>query len=300
MLRAFINACRHRGARLTREAAGRARAFVCPYHGWTYQDHGELKVVPRREAFPTLDMGKCGLVARPIAERGGFIWVVPGDEDVDIDAWLGGITADFDAFDLAGHLVHKSATQGPQANWKLIMDAFSEGYHLKTLHRDSVRPFFLEHGAIFDRLGPHARSIGARKGILAAEDTPEQDWDFRAWTTPFYNLFPNAIFVFHPDWVSLITLFPEGTARAIAHHQMLRPANSDKPDAYWDRSFSLINDQVFAAEDLAICEEIQATARSGADQSWRLGGMEAPVGWFHENCARATAGQSAAALCGSD
>src|SRR4051812_41229747 len=40
-LRAFANACRHRGTRLVAEACA-AKALVCPYHGWTYDLAGTL------------------------------------------------------------------------------------------------------------------------------------------------------------------------------------------------------------------------------------------------------------------
>ena len=296
VLRAFINACRHRGSRLTAESTGKAKAFVCPYHGWTYQDSGNLKFVPQQEGFPSLEPSKCSLAQLPVAEAGGFIWVVPGGTEVDITSWLAGVREDLDGFSLSDHVVYKQAQQPTRANWKLIIDAFSEGYHLRTLHKDSVKPFFLEHGVVFDRLGPHSRSVGGRKELLQAKELPTEQWDFRAWTTPFYNLFPNTILVFHPDWISRITVYPDGTDQSIAHHEMLVHKDQQKPDKYWDRTFALINNQVFAAEDLAVCEQIQVTARSGADTHWPIGTMETPVLWFHQACELALTGASPEAI----
>src|SRR5690349_4331001 len=51
---AHVNACRHRGTRLVCDAEGRNRqAFVCPYHGWTYDSRGALRAVPHEYGFPS-------------------------------------------------------------------------------------------------------------------------------------------------------------------------------------------------------------------------------------------------------
>ena len=49
---------------------------------------------------------------------------------------------------------------------------------------------------------------------------------------------------------------------------MLVPADTDLDASYWDKTFALINERVFAAEDIAVCESIQSAARSRADREW--------------------------------
>jgi len=49
------------------------------------------------------------------------------------------------------------------------------------------------------------------------------------------------------------------------HHDMLVPKDADLAAKYWDKTFALINQQVFAKEDIAVCENVQSAARSGAD-----------------------------------
>jgi Rieske 2Fe-2S family protein len=284
VLRAFLNSCRHRGARLKEAPCGQARAFKCPYHAWSYMDDGTLKFVPNAEAFPDLDMAERSLVRLQVAEVAGFIWVVPNGGAIDKEAILGEVEQDLVGFGLPEHVLRVSDIQRPACNWKLIIDAFSEGYHVKSLHKDSIEPFFVDNGTLFEKLGVHSRSVGARKEILNAKTLPESAWDFRAWTTPFYTLFPNTVLVFHPDWVSRITVFPDGADRSVVHHDMLVPADADLGAKYWDKTFELINQQVFAAEDIAVCENIQSAARAGADSQWLTGGMETPVLWFHRAC----------------
>ena len=222
--------------------------------------------------------------------RGGrVIWVTTNQEIENPLEGLENVIEDLNFFDLPDHVVRVSDMQKPATNWKLIIDAFSEGYHLKSLHKDSVRPFFLDDGVVFDKLGNHSRSVGARKELVQAREAEPEDWDFRAWTTPFYTLFPNTVLVFHPDWISRITVFPDGADSAIVYHDMLVPKDADLESPYWDKTFALINEQVFAAEDIAVCEQIQSAARSGADTQWRLGGVETPVLWFHQAIKRAMA-----------
>ncbi len=285
-LHAFLNVCRHRGARLVHAESGSARAFRCPYHAWSYMDDGSLKFVPRAESFPDLDTSQHGLVELDVSVQAGFVWVIPGGREVPAGI-LGDIEEELRLFGLEDHVVRQSEIQRPACNWKLVVDAFSEGYHLQSLHKDSICQFFEGDGAIFEKFGSHSRSVGARTDISKARQSDEANWDFRAWTTPFYTLFPNTVLVFHPDWISRITVFPDGVDHCRVHHDMLVPYDADLSASYWDKTFALINDQVFAAEDIAACESIQSAARSGADQEWLTGGLETPVLWFHEACAQA-------------
>ncbi len=133
--------------------------------------------------------------------RHGFVWVLlsPGAEGIDVAKALGPVLDDdFEAFDLRDHVVAGKRTTTCAANWKLVMDAFAEGYHLKSLHRSSLARFFSE-AQLVDDCAPHVRQVGARKTLIESD---EASWDFRRDTTAFYNLFPNTVLVFHPLWIS--------------------------------------------------------------------------------------------------
>jgi Rieske 2Fe-2S family protein len=291
-LRAFLNVCRHRGTRLVTEPSGRRKAFVCRYHAWSYRLDGSLFHVPTEEAFPSVKCEDSALVRVPLEVYAGFIWVTPTPGATsNVAASLGPFAEDLEAFGLSTHHAYKKVVSTPKTNWKIVMDAFLEGYHVKSLHQASIYRFFLEMGTIFDPFGPHVRSVGARKEILGARAAPRERWDIREYATVFYCFFPNTILVFHPDWVSHIAMYPNGTDRATYMHTMLIPKApaTDEERAHWEKTFHLIEGKVFQQEDLSIAESIQSVIHAGADTHFRVGRLEHPIHLFHSAIERALA-----------
>src|SRR5262249_19150865 len=132
-----------------------------------------------------------------------------------------------------------------RANWKLIVDAFLDGYHLKHLHRDSIYPFFLDGVSESERAGLHIRSVVGRRALV--EDAP-----LRAQVTPTYLVFPSTIFVLHPDFMSTLTSLPLAPDRTRFVHQMWVEGDASAP--HWEKSHALIDGRVFGEEDLGVCE----------------------------------------------
>ena len=102
---AFANICRHRGAPVA-QGCGNARAFTCPYHGWTYDTAGKLLGTTDKVGFAGLDLATHGLARLPAAEKHGMLFarakpVQAGESaDIDVDAGLGPIAADLAALRL--------------------------------------------------------------------------------------------------------------------------------------------------------------------------------------------------------
>jgi phenylpropionate dioxygenase-like ring-hydroxylating dioxygenase large terminal subunit len=284
--RGFLNVCRHRGMRLVSEdGVCRRKGFVCPYHGWTYGLDGALRSVPHADAFPGIDPRDHGLVRVPLAERHGLLWAVPSaGATVDLDAYLGRVGADLDAFGLADHVLYRRIDTVRRANWKLVIDAFLEAYHIRVLHRDTIYRFFLDARAASDFVGPHVRSVAARRPAADLAGTPPATWDLREHFTFTHFVFPNSVFIFHPDYVSHITVFPVDVDSVRWVHAMLIPAllATDDRRAHWDRTLALIEETVFQREDLFAAEGIQAGVRSGANATVTFGRLEYVLRHFHE------------------
>src|SRR5258707_6027158 len=106
---AFANICRHRGAPVA-SGCGNARAFTCPYHGWTYDSAGKLLGTTDKVGFEGLDLPSHGLVPLPAAEKHGMLYMraQPGGEAIDIDDVLGPIAADMAALELGRHPLYST------------------------------------------------------------------------------------------------------------------------------------------------------------------------------------------------
>src|SRR5271156_6750385 len=72
---AFLNVCRHRGTKLAQGCGKGQKAFVCPYHAWTYGRDGRLLGITEDKIFGPIDKDSHGLRRLPVAERDGLIWV---------------------------------------------------------------------------------------------------------------------------------------------------------------------------------------------------------------------------------
>ncbi len=293
----FLNACRHRGARLVtgEETVCRRTSLSCLYHGWTYGLDGRLLGVPRRDAFPTLNVAAHGLRQLPSAVRHGLIWATLDPSSTarpDVAAHLGGLDDDLAALGLAGHRFFRQNAVRRKTNWKLIIDAFIEFYHIKRLHAATVGQYFADTKAAADWVGPHQRLLVARDTFKEAFQLPREQWDPRQHGTLVHFIFPNSLIVHHPDYISHMGIFPAGIDQSLFVHTMLTPElpADDKARAHWERSFELIDTDVFNGEDLFICEQIQLGLAAAENASFVLGRFENNVRRFHETIAASLRG----------
>lgn len=284
----FMNVCRHRGMRLVQEEGPTClRSMVCPYHQWTYGLDGALRNIPRQESFDTLDMEDMGLVPVPTEVNGGLVWIQASGE-MDLDAHLAGLERDLAVFDVAGYHFYEQRVRTINCNWKLVQDAFLDGYHVVRLHKNTVGSFFPDALAESDQIGDHIRSAVARNEIEEAVKLPEEQLDLRQHCTFSYTVFPNAVLIMHPDYTSIISLFPLSPDQTVFAHTMLTPqlpADKGQRD-HFRRSFELIDQGVFQAEDVFVSEGAQRGMRSGANSTLLFGGLEESAVGFHETIAR--------------
>ncbi len=271
VLRAFANACRHRATRLV-AAACQAKALVCPYHGWTYELTGALRHVPHPEAFT--GVARRDLVELPVAERHGLVWL-RGEPQ------LGALDGDLAALGLADHVAYQQVRITRRCNWKLVIEAFLDGYHIRVLHRDSIYRFFLDAASVAEPVGPHIRALTGRRALREAP-ADLAAVDLRLLTTPSYLVFPATVVIVHPDFVSVITMHPLTADTADYDHLMLIPASRAHETEHWAKSWALIEEGVFQREDLWVCEQIQRGLAAGATDELLFGTLEFPVRWFHD------------------
>jgi nitrite reductase/ring-hydroxylating ferredoxin subunit len=278
----FLNVCRHRGTRLLegREPVCAPR-LVCPYHAWSYGLDGALSGVPRSDAFPGMDRSDYGLRELPSLEAGGLIWFAHSDGADFTDA--AALAPEFDAFGLAGHHLYRANVHDVPANWKLIMDAFLESYHVQRLHAATIGKFFADGITAADSIGPHQRSAVGRAAYLARVDP--HDWPaLRGAITFAYQLFPATVLVVSPDYVNLMVLMPRGVDRTLVQDFMLIPELPRTPEEelHWEKSWNLLDGGTFGAEDFRAAALGQEGLASGALEQLTLGTLETGIRHFHD------------------
>ncbi len=134
-VKAFVNMCSHRGAKLMGEGCGHANKFTCPYHAWTFSPEGDLVAIYSNDQFGDLNKAENGLTELPCLERAGLIWVtVDPKSELPIEDFLSGYDALLAQFGFDDWYYHSSQrVEGP--NWKVAYDGYLDYYHLPILHR---------------------------------------------------------------------------------------------------------------------------------------------------------------------
>ena len=281
-VRAFINACRHRGMQVA-EGSGCAKAFSCPYHGWTYGLDGTLKGIPGQAGFPALDRDQHRLVEISAIEHGGIIYV---QQEGEIDPSTLEYALDYFSADQA---LFEQKVLTDSANWKLLYETLMEGYHIKSLHRESFYPFGYDNLNVVETFGPHSRVVYPFQRIEQMRDVPPNERNLTGLVTSVYMLFPNAsisvlskhtnLVILEPispsesRWViySLINTAPDGTLFSLEEAQ---------------RDAVFVNDSG-QEEDRAAAAAIQQTLASGANSHFTFGHFEKAIVHFHEQLERA-------------
>jgi phenylpropionate dioxygenase-like ring-hydroxylating dioxygenase large terminal subunit len=282
-LAAFLNVCRHRGTRLEPAACGGRKAFVCPYHAWSYARNGALLGIPHERGFAGIVREERGLVRVPVSVAGGLVFVTPtpGAAPPEAQAWLGPIADDLASFGLGASHVYAPRVMTKALGWKLAIDVFLEAYHLRVTHHDSIYKMFFDNVGLVDPIGPHLRNVFPKRSIRELAAVPDSEWVLRRHANVLYHLFPNTLILVEPDHAAILNLWPidAGTTLLSAYTLVPEPVVTDKARAYWDANNAIL----YAAieEDLTMGESIQRGLASGANREVVFGAFEHALAHFH-------------------
>ncbi|MEU3642189.1 aromatic ring-hydroxylating dioxygenase subunit alpha [Lentzea sp. NPDC034063] len=284
-LRAFLNICRHRGAKLCVEETGTVkRNFQCPYHAWTYGLDGKLVAAPNLTSMPDVDRVEYGLKPVHLREWLGYAWLSLADEPAsfeetvqqDVRERLGNLDA-IGNYQVSELDLGRRITYDVKANWKLIIENFMECYHCATIHPEltEVLPefadgyaaqYYVGHGAVF---GEEIKgfTIDGSAGFenLSGVDA-EQDRRYYAITVR-----PQVFINLVPDHVIIHRMYPMAADRTIVECDWLYAKDVVATGKDVSRSVELfhrVNEQDFEA-----CERCQPAMSSRA---YRDGGVLVP------------------------
>ena len=283
---AFLNVCRHRGAKLERAATGCKRVFTCPYHAWSWSNDGALRSVPHEaQGFPDLPRAERGLRRLPCAEAHGFIWIIahPDAGDMpDIDTWLAGLGTDLDWIGLADHRIAAIEEREIAANWKLLFEGGMEAYHFRVAHKDTIGPYFPDNLLTYTTFGPHMRAVLPRISMPDLGKVPEDAWDLRRDANLVLTLMTNTQLLVQQDHVMWFHYEPLSFERTRVRMATLVPRSvPDTPEkqAYWDKNQRITVTALM--EDFELGEEIQSGFASRGNPSHLFGRFEGALNRFN-------------------
>lgn len=283
----FVNACRHRGTRLQLPGLASQRAFVCPYHSWTYGLDGALRGRPHGEDFPHAPAKDCALARVPAAEALGLVWAIPrvvqeGEApQLDITAWLGRFGEDLRHWGYDGWVPFHQREFGNAANWKIPFEGNLETYHFQYAHRNTIAGLFYDNLLMADHDGPHQRIFLPKRSIETLRDQPPSEWQLGPHANIIYYFFPATLILHEGDHANAFTVLPEAVdqSRVLAATLVPEMPKTEKSINYWQKNvesfWGALN------EDFALGVSVQSTLASGANRVLHFGATEWCAAKFH-------------------
>lgn len=289
-VRAFKNACRHRGTEL---AAGKgcAGAFVCPYHGWSYGLDGALLGIPHEDGFPNIDKLALGLAEVTAIEKNGIVFIVqqcpheaPSESATEALKMLGGVPDILKP----DQIIFNETESIVEANWKLHLESFLEGYHIKPAHSKTFYPFGYDNLNVIEFAGPHARVTFPFRRIEQLANVAPGDRHVSDKLTYLNHLFPNVILAELSHHRTLGILEPLNAHQTkITTYNMTKSTDNPDIDTVIDRAkrdLEFVNG-TGQLEDIAMVTAIQRSLHSGANEVFTFGQFEPAIVHFHKEMA---------------
>ena len=293
-IRAFYNTCQHRGSTLVKEDSGKVTVLACQYHQWTYDLTGALKFVPWEHEFSGLDKSTRNLLPLRCELWGNLIFV-----NFDLGAaplldYVAPLVTDFEDFDLDKVKLIKKVSTNIACNWKVLVDAFQEGYHFESVHPQTINLMLdnrRQHISLY-RHG-HSRFTVRKRFDTALEaqvlDRGRKSEDPRHEITRegarTYTVFPNIIAATAEFQWFLMAYWPTGVNTSRLDTYYLAPPGHDDPQS--EECQQVIGAfEYVTLEDVKNLVSVQQSMESDAFRSIPLGAMERRIYQHHEELDR--------------
>ena len=252
-LRAHYNVCRHRGTRLCEAATGRfSETIQCAYHAWTYALDGRCIGAPHMQDVPGFDKRDHPLHGAMVAEWEGFVFVCLDPDAAPLARAFAPLGDRLTRFNIGRLVAVRRIEYDVAANWKLIMQNYSECLHCPTIHPELSRKLPYTSGANDLVEGPflggymeittpnESATMSGRACGLPLGEFGEDD-RHRAY---YYTVFPTMMLSLHPDYAVAYSVWPRGTTRThVTCEWLVHPDSPASPayniadaEEFWDRT----------------------------------------------------------------
>jgi choline monooxygenase len=287
-LAAFYNVCQHRGAKLASGTGHCATgSFKCPWHGLSYDLRGVVDHIPLRESFAPEQVEGLRAPAVRVHEWAGFVWLALSDEAPSFDDYLGAAKSEVDSYDFSRLETGYFRSWKIGANWKMVVDAFNEFWHVPFAHKDSLHGGLLWRDAALRVMKPHTSSMLPIRGRY--EQALERN-DFRRGVVNHTSIFPGTVYNCLPNNMHVTTAWPVAPRESVlvAWGLNLRPEDggdekwTERTDGEWDHFCRVID------EDVAILTDLGRLSRSRGYTRNIYNSAEGRITTFHEAVAEMT------------
>lgn len=275
-LRAFFNVCQHRGHVLLRGSGRLKGGITCPYHAWSYGHDGALLAARLTEDVPGFDKADFPLKPLALAVCAGLVFVNLGSDPEPFESGYAGLdkTILWHLDTMPDYRRLASYRYDIAANWKVVVDNFSEGYHipvahprLATLYRTDAGS--AEHGPLYNAFRNHGHP-----GYRAMDLGPDEP--YLGWT-----LWPNLCMLSLPGSKNLVVLRMDSNGAQRCAERVDIYAPEGEVSANLEEVRHLFAD-VFNQEDIALVESVQQGLASMAYDQGRYVADRAES-WFSES-----------------
>ena len=289
-IRAFYNTCRHRGAPLVEKDAGETKGFFCRYHGWSYDLTGRLLAVREKRDFPSMDVSCFSLNSVRCERFGNFVFINEDPDAPPLLEALSPIPAHLEnlQFDSIRHIASSSFEIA--CNVKILLDAFLETYHLKSIHPQTVDRFLDSRGthAVLWRNGnsmmctPHRRADWRDPGATGMPEVSTVESIF-AHQNPSYLFYPNLVTPPSATGTPMITFWPRTARSMVVDVHWFAPEGAEGHELWPTR---MSNFERILEEDTQFAPRIQESVETAGFSGMYVSYQERRIYHWHEELDR--------------
>ncbi len=265
VLRAFFNACRHRGHEVV-SGSGSKRAITCPYHAWVYELDGRLKRARRCELIENFDPAGIALAPVRVEVFCHLVFINVDADAAPITEQAVGLREQVMQYapDLGDLTFAHRLTFTAKANWKAVVDNFLECYHCPVAHRDFVTLVEMDtykvttHDTWSAHMAKAGRGDNKAYAVAGASVTDHAVW----------HLWPNTTLMRYPGRGNFLVwrFIPTGPEQTWEEFDFF--FETDTPNEAEMQAIRFI-DEVLQPEDIGLVESVQRGMNTGAFEQGR-------------------------------
>ena len=277
-IRAFFNVCQHRGHELLSGAGKlRTKGISCPYHAWLYTLDGELAAAPQTSELKGFDKSQFALKEIAIGFAAGLIFINLDPACAPFETEMDGFGSNIETYlpDVKNWVVAERLTYEIKANWKVVVDNFSEAYHIPIAHPQLSKVLEQEMVEFVEQPRWTFNRFKSKQGFPGLELTPGSPYyAWQAWPHLCMLSLPGS------DNLVVLRMAPDGVTKCAERVDIYTPAG----DATSDPNLLAVRDlfmHMFNIEDISIVESVQRGLQSmGFDQGRYV--CDEATSWFSE------------------